>query len=153
MPDIDNRIVSLRSITAETVRQICDLSQTLPDYQHRFVADNAVSIAQAYFEPKAWFRAIYAGEEPVGFIMLYDDDQKQEYFLWRLMIAGPEQGKGYGRRAIELLADYVRSRPGASALLTSYVPDERGPGRFYQGLGFQPTGEILEGEKVVKLDL
>ena len=147
------RSVSLRPVTADTVREICALSDTLPKAQHRFVADNAVSMAQAYFEPKAWFRAIYFGDEPVGFVMLYDDDEKHEYFLWRLMIAGPHQGKGYGRQAIELLLDYVRTRPGAKALLTSFVPDEGGPGEFYRRLGFAPTGEILEGETVVRLNL
>jgi diamine N-acetyltransferase len=85
--------------------------------------------------------------------MLYDDDEKQEYFLWRLMIAGPHQGKGFGRQAIDLLLDYVRTRPGAKALLTSFVPDARGPGKFYQRLGFRPTGKILEGETVVRLNL
>jgi diamine N-acetyltransferase len=153
MPQDGESSVSLRPITADSVCQICALSETLPEYQHSFVADNAVSIAQAYFEPKAWFRAIYAGDEPVGFIMLYDDDEKQEYFLWRLMIAGPHQSQGYGRQAIELLLDYVRTRPGAKALLTSSVPDEAGPGQFYHRLGFKPTGDILEGETVVRLDL
>lgn len=145
--------ITFRPITADTVREICALSDTLPEEQHRFVADNALSIAQAHFEPKAWFRAIYAGDEPVGFIMLYDDDEEHEYYLWRLMIAGPHQGKGYGRQAIHRLLDYVRTRPGATALLTSYVPDQNGPGEFYRRLGFKPTGEILEGETVVKLNL
>jgi diamine N-acetyltransferase len=149
----EKQLLSLRPVTADTVREICALSDTLPEAQHRFVADNAVSMAQAYFEPKAWFRAIYFGDKPVGFVMLYDDDEKQEYFLWRLMIAGPHQGRGYGRGAIELLLDYVRTRPGATALLTSFVPDEGGPGKFYRRLGFTPTGEILEGETVVRLNI
>jgi diamine N-acetyltransferase len=145
--------VSLREITADSVSDICKLTDTLPQFQRKFVASNAYSIAQAHFEPKAWFRGIYAGDEPVGFIMLYDDDEKQEYFLWRLMIAGPHQRKGYGQQAIHLLLKYVRSRPGATSLLTSYVPDERGPGSFYRRLGFEPTGEVLDGETVVKLDI
>jgi diamine N-acetyltransferase len=145
--------VSLKEITADTVTEICKLTDTLPQYQRKFVASNAYSIAQAYFEPKAWFRGIYAGDQPVGFMMLYDDVEKQEYFLWRLMIAGPHQRKGYGQEAIKLLLGYIRTRPGATALLTSYVPDENGPGAFYRRLGFEPTGEILEGETVVKLDL
>ena len=153
MPKSMHSPVSLREITADTVSEICKLTDTLPEYQRKFVASNAYSIAQAHFEPKAWFRAIYAGDQPVGFVMLYDDDEKQEYFLWRLMITGPEQRQGYGQQAINLLIEYVRSRPGATSLLTSYVPDDRGPGEFYRRLGFEPTGEILDGETVVKLDL
>lgn len=153
MADKTKRQVSLKEISANTVAEICRLTDTLPDYQRKFVASNAYSIAQAHFEPKAWFRGIYAGDEPVGFIMLFDDDEKQEYFLWRLMIAGPHQRKGYGQQAIEQLLDYVRTRPGATSLLTSYVPEEQGPGEFYHRLGFEATGEILDGETVVKLDL
>jgi diamine N-acetyltransferase len=48
--------VELREITADTVRQITNLE--VGPGQSNFVAPNAVSIAQAYFEPKAWFRAI-----------------------------------------------------------------------------------------------
>jgi diamine N-acetyltransferase len=149
--DRDNQAeleVTLREITAETVVQICKLSDTLSEQQRKMVAPNAQSIAQAHFSDKAWFRAIYAGETPVGFVMLYDDPEEPEYFLWRLMIAGPHQGKGYGHKAMELLITYVKTRPGATELLTSYVPIEGGPEDFYRKLGFQPTGE-MEGEEIV----
>jgi diamine N-acetyltransferase len=133
------------------VREVTSL-EVAPD-QASFVAPNAVSIAQAHFEPRAWFRAIYADDDPVGFIMLYDDPEKPEYFLWRLMVAAEHQSKGYGRRALELLIEYVRSRPNATELLTSFVPGERGPERFYRKLGFVDTGEIDEGEIVIRLAL
>jgi diamine N-acetyltransferase len=145
--------VSLREITSETVVPICKLSGTLSEQQQKMVAPNAVSIAQAYFSDQAWFRAIYADDTPVGFIMLYDDPEKREYFLWRLMIAGPYQGRGYGRKAIELLVEYVKTRPGASELLASHEPIEGGPEEFYRKLGFEPTGEIDDGEIVVKRSL
>jgi diamine N-acetyltransferase len=146
-------VVSLREVTQETVIQICTLSDTLPEQQQKMVAPNAVSIAQAHFSDKAWFRAIYADEEPVGFIMLYDDVEKPKYYLWRLMIAGPHQAKGYGRRALELLIDYVRTRPAATELRASYVPIEGGAEGFYRKLGFEPTGEVDDGEVVVRLVL
>ena len=148
-----NAEVSLREITSETVVQICKLSDTLSEPQQKMVAPNAISIAQAHFSDKAWFRAIYANEIAVGFVMLYDDSEKPEYFLWRLMIAGPYQGKGYGRKAIELLIEYVKTRPGAGELSTSYVPIEGGPEGFYRRMGFEPTGEVDDGEIVVRLML
>jgi diamine N-acetyltransferase len=148
-----NAKVSLREITSETVVQICKLSDTLSEQQQKMVAPNAVSIAQAHFSDKAWFRALYADEMAVGFIMLYDDSEKPEYFLWRLMIAGPYQGKGYGRKAIESLVEYVKTRPGARELSTSYVPIEGGPEGFYRRMGFTPTGEVDDGEIVVRLTL
>jgi diamine N-acetyltransferase len=116
--------VSLREVTGETVREICNLSNTLTPPRKYMVAPNAVSIAQAHFSPNAWFRAIYADDTPVGFLMLYDDPDGPEYFLWRLMIAGPHHGKGFGRRAIALLVDHVR--PG---LVQPYLRPAAGRGQ------------------------
>ncbi|MCA9923117.1 MAG: GNAT family N-acetyltransferase [Anaerolineales bacterium] len=144
-------VVTLREVTKETVRPILKL-EVAPE-QKGFVAPNAVSIAQAYFEEKAWFRAIYADETPVGFVMLYDDAEKPEYFLWRYMIDAKYQGRGYGRSALNLLIDYVKTRPGAKELLVSYVPAEGGPEKFYAKLGFVNTGVEHDGEMEMKLTL
>ncbi len=143
--------VSLREITDKTVVQICKLSDTLTEAQKKMVASNAMSIAQAHFCKYAWFRAIYADEMPVGFMMLYDDPDKPEYFLWRLMIAGPYQGKGYGQKAVEQLIAYVKTRPGAKDLLVSCGEGEASPEGFYIGLGFVRTGEKEENEVILRL--
>jgi diamine N-acetyltransferase len=143
--------VTLREITADTVRRFCVLS--VREDQTGFVAPNAVSIAQAYFEKKAWFRGIYADETPVGFVMLQDDTEKPEYFLWRFMIDSCYQGMDFGRRAIELLLEYVRTRPGATELLTSVVQAEGGPQQFYEKQGFRLTGTYEEGEALMRLPL
>jgi diamine N-acetyltransferase len=150
--------VTLREITAETVRVICRLSDTLVPPQKYFVAPNAVSIAQAYFEPKAWFRAIYADEMPVGFAMLYDDageppGDEPVYFLWRFMIAQQHHGKGFGRRAIELLVEYVKTRPGAKELEVSCGEGPGGPEGFYRKLGFERSGKMFDDEVGLRLTL
>jgi diamine N-acetyltransferase len=145
--------VTLREITAETVREICNLSDTLEPPKKYMVAPNAVSIAQAHFEPKAWFRAIYAGDTPVGFLMLYDNPDEPEYFLWRLMVAGPHHGKGFGHRAIELLVEYVKTRPGATVLETSCGQGPGSPEGFYRKLGFEHNGKMLDDEVGLSLVL
>ena len=144
--------ITLQEITKETLRPILDLS--VREDQGQFVAPNSVSIAQAHFEPNhAWFRAIYADDAPVGFVMLYDDSEKPEYFLWRFMIDARHQGLGFGKRAIEVLIEHVRSRPNATQLLVSCVPGKGSPCPFYEHLGFEYTGEVEHGEKVLRLDL
>lgn len=143
--------ISLREVTAETVRAICNLKVT--EDQNRFVAPNALSIAQAYFEPKAWFRAIYAGDNPVGFVMLYDDPEEPVYFLWRFMVDARYQRMGFGRQALLQLFEYVKTRPGAVELLTSCVPEQGGPEPFYASLGFERTGDMEGIEVVMRLPL
>lgn len=143
--------VSLREITEETLSDILGLK--VADAQRRFVADNAVSIAQAHFSRLAWFRAIYAGDTPVGFAMLSEDPDRCEYVLWRFMIDQRYQGLGFGRHALALLVAHVRTRPGATELLTSCVEGEGTPIPFYTGLGFVATGRYDDGEAVLRLDL
>jgi diamine N-acetyltransferase len=143
--------VTLREITADTVRSVCNLS--VSENQKKLVAANALSIAQAYFAREAWFRAIYADETPVGFVMLHDDPEKSEYFLWRFMIDAHYQGLDFGRRAMELLIDHVKTRPNAGELLTSVIQKDGGAQGFYEKLGFALTGEHEDGEAVMRLEL
>lgn len=144
-------VVSLREITAETVRAICDLEPH--EAQSGFVAPNAVSIAQAHFNPAAVFRAVFADEEPVGFIMWRPEEHGTSCFLWRFMIDGRHQGKGYGREAIAL---WLKGLPALGYTLArlSYVHGAAGPHGFYLAQGFKDTGEqSANGEKLMELVL
>jgi diamine N-acetyltransferase len=143
--------VTLREINSDTVRAICNLS--VREEQRKFVAPNAVSIAQAYFSEHAWFRAIYADEIPVGFLMLEDQPEKPEYYLWRFMIDARYQGMGFGRQALEIVIDYVRTRPNATEFLTSVHQAEGGPQEFYEKAGFELTGDKEEDEALLRLRL
>jgi len=145
-------VITLREITKETLHPILDLA--VADQQKGFVATNAVSIAQAYFEPEAaWFRAIYADETPVGFVMVDDDPPNEEYGLWRFMIDQRYQGLGFGRHALHLVIDHIKTRPGAKEFFTSCVPGDGSPCPFYEKMGFVYTGEVDDDELVMKLTL
>lgn len=137
-------VVSLRQIDSENVRAITRLD--VAPHQQGFVAPNAVSMAEYAVATLAWTRAIYADEEPVGYVLLSDDDEQPRYYLWRFMIDQRHQGLGFGKRAMDLVIDYVRSRPGADGLYLSYVPAEGGPEDFYKALGFVDTGRVHGGE-------
>jgi diamine N-acetyltransferase len=149
--------VTLREITAETVRDICKL-KVKPD-QEGFVAPNAVSLAQALFSPEAWYRAIYADDTPVGFVMVFDESLRiptpptPEIGLWRFMIDEAFQGKGIGAQALEAVIAHVRSKGIFTALQVSYVPGEGCPEPFYRQAGFKPTGKVDGGEIVLELKL
>ncbi len=140
--------VSLRPITSENLRDVCRLE--VADHQDGLVAPNVFSLAQAYVEEHARPFAIYADEEPVGFVMLSAKEEQGEYWVWRFMIGADFQGRGLGRSALEAVVERVRALPGARELKLSYVPKESGnPRGFYEKLGFALTGEEDDGELVM----
>lgn len=152
LPD-DDSTVTLNEITMETVFGIIMLSETLTEPKKNFVAPNAFSMSQAHFSDTAWFRAIYAGRKPVGFAMLSLDEKEPMYFLWRYMIAEPYHGRGYGRKAMEAIKDYVRTLPNATELYLSYGQGEGSPEGFYKKIGFEDTGVMHGNEVEAKIKL
>lgn len=143
--------VSLREVTAENLRAILTLK--VAEKQQGYVAPNAVSIAEAHYTPGAWFRAIYADDTPVGFAMTFEDRNRPLYMLWRFMVDERYQRRGFGRRALELVIDRVRTLPGATELLLTHVPGEHGPEAFYRRLGFEHTGEERGRELEMRISL
>ena len=152
-------VVSLREIDDGDRDHVLSLGVT--PTQERFVSTVAGSIREAEETPegKPWYRAIYADDLPVGFVMLSWNVTPEPpriigpWFLWRLLIDVQSQGRGYGREAVGLVADIAREN-GAAELLTSYGLGEGGPELFYRRVGFKPTGELAEkGEIIVALDL
>ena len=149
--------VTLREITAETVRAVVKLA--VAENQTKFVASNGMSLAQALFAPEAWYRAIYLDDEPVGFVMLSDDSlldprpENPEIGVWRFMVDAKHQRQGVGRAALLQIIEHVRSRGLFPKLSLSYVPEEGGPEGLYLSVGFRPTGEMEEDEVVMELEL
>ncbi len=152
--------VELVEVTAANYLQAFRLR--VKPHQERFVAPNTASLAQAHFHPEAWPRLLVAAGTPVGFAMLEDwslcpgkapDEWRREPYvgLWRFMIGADFQQSGFGRRALEALVAHARSVPGTRAFFLSFVDAEGGPEPFYRRFGFERTGEVDEGEVVMKL--
>jgi GNAT superfamily N-acetyltransferase len=152
--------VTLRELTEANRTEV--LAIRLAPGQDRFVSSVAESLeeAEAYPQASPWYRAVYVGEQPVGFVMLSWDCVPQPpeiwgpWFLWKLLIDERYQHHGYGREVLRQIVDLVRAE-GGDALLTSHVQGVEGnPGPFYERLGFVPTGEFDDdGEIVLSLDL
>ncbi|WP_432080835.1 GNAT family N-acetyltransferase [Streptomyces sp. WAC 04229] len=128
--------------------------------EQEFAVDPVVkSLAEAYVHHGvAWPRLIVDGDRPVGFLMAfldidwYEDGSVLRSGLWRLNIAAGEQGRGYGRFAVESVVEEIRRRGGKECWVT-WHPGPNGPEGFYLGLGFRPHGETSEGETVGVLEL
>jgi diamine N-acetyltransferase len=150
------RTVTLREITSDTVRAVCALE--VDDAQRPNVASNAISLAEAYvYYPQAWPRAIQAGDDLVGFVMVYDptaveSPDESDFFLWRLMIDRRWQRRGYGRAAARLAIEYVHSR-NAARILVAHVKSDPALGSFYASFGFAYTGREDERQRYMALAL
>jgi diamine N-acetyltransferase len=142
--------LELREITSDTVRAVTALA-VAPE-QEGYVSPNAVSIAEAYFEPKAWFRALACGDELVGFAMVYRDPEANEFHIWRFMVDAAHQGRGHGRRAAELLLEEAR-RDGIAEVTLNVRPGEHSALEFWQKLGFEDTGVVEYGQMRLRLSL
>ncbi|WP_329531692.1 GNAT family N-acetyltransferase [Streptomyces sp. NBC_01450] len=124
--------------------------------QKQFVASVSKSLKEAAKKPETnpWYRAVYRDDEPVGFVMLSWKPPagpfKGRHFIWRLLVDKRYQRRGIGREALTQIAALVRA-DGATELLTSYEPGEGEPWPFYQEFGFEPTGEMDDGEIVLRL--
>lgn len=148
-----------------TLREVCEanliplLKLDVSARQKKFVASNAVSLAEAAYREEAWHRAIYLDDMPAGFVMLYDESLREEpgdqpeVMIWRLMVDEKYQGRGIGREVLDRVVEHVRGKGIFSSLFVSYVPGEGGPEMFYRDYGFVDTGREDGGEVVLVLPL
>ena len=149
--------VTLREITDQN-REAVTALRVAPG-QELFIPSVQESIDEAAATPQAnpWYRAIYAGEEPVGFVMLSWNVTPAPgiigpWFLWRLLVDERRQRQGYAFAALTAVVEVVRAA-GGNELLSSFQGGDGEPWPFYERFGFVKTGAFDEGEAVIRLDL
>lgn len=155
-------MLRLEKITGKNVWSILKLR--VSEDQESFVAPNDISIIEAYTAITGNGYAspfgIYEGETPVGFLMIgFDADDCWEdapsiargnYNLWRLMIDKNYQNKGYGKEAVRLALELIKTFPCGKAdfCWLSYEPENEIASRLYHSFGFAETGE-MDGDEII----
>ncbi|UUY04409.1 GNAT family N-acetyltransferase [Svornostia abyssi] len=149
-------MVALRSISASN-RAAVEALRVAPA-QERFVSGVAESLREAAEHPDAhalpW--AVYAGDTPVGFVMIADEVSSPEYlphYLWKLFIDERHQRQGHGTATLDLIVAYFRGRPGVETLTTSAGQGDGSPIAFYERYGFERTGDVSDGEVLLRFAL
>ncbi|MFD6279232.1 GNAT family N-acetyltransferase [Streptomyces sp. NPDC060209] len=152
----------LEKVAPDNVLDACRL-KVAPE-QERFVSPVARSLAEAYADPEtAWPRLVFDGDRLVAFVMAFfdvrfglagpaDSADPPRSGLWRLAVAADEQGKGYGRFAVDAVCEEILRRGGKRVTVT-WGEGEHGPEEFYLRLGFRKTGEMSEDQVVGEMDL
>ena len=145
-------MITLKKIDEDNFRTVVKMK--LNEEQSKYVAPNVYSIAQAWlYQKNARPFAIYNDDEVIGFMMLDWDEEEREAGIWRFMIAEEKQGKGYGREAMEFALNMIKESNKFDCVYLDYVPENVVGRHLYDSLGFKETGDIDDGEIVMKLDI
>ena len=160
-------MLRLEAVNGKNVWELLKLS--VEDSQRTFVASNDTSIIEAYTtitaNGYAYPFGIYDGDNPVGFLMSgFDKDDYWDdapaiatgnYNLWRLMIDKKYQHRGYGKQAMKLALDFIKSYPCGRAeyCWLSYEPENEVAKKLYASFGFVENGEMDDDEIVAVLKL
>lgn len=155
-------MIHLEKVNGDNVWDILKLK--VSESQRNFVAGNDVSIIEAYTaitgNGYAFPFGIYDGNEPIGFLMIgFDVDDywtdapeiaHENYNLWRLMIDSAYQNRGYGRKAVQLALDFIKTMPcgKAECCWLSYEPENEVARQLYRSYGFEETGD-MDGEELI----
>ena len=154
----------LKKINRKNVGEILKLE--VFDNQKSFVATNNISIIEAYLaiteNNDVFTFGIYNDDAPVGFLMIGFDVNsdyegapkiaKGNYNIWRFMIDKKFQGKGFGKKAMNLALEFVNTFPCGTAKYCwlSYESDNDIARQLYQSVGFVETDE-KDGEEIVAI--
>ena len=160
-------MLHLEKIDAHNVWDVLDLK--VAKTQKNFVASNDISIIQAYTTEgtacRAFPFAICTEKRPIGFLMIgyneaamydfYGDIKSPEilrdnYSIWRFMIDKRYQRRGYGKEAMKLALDFVKTFPCGKAeyCSLSYEPENEVAAKLYHSFGFVENGE-MDGDEIV----
>lgn len=155
-------MLSLQRIDGRNVWDILKLK--VSKEQQSYVAGNDVSLIEAYISKtengQIFPFGIYKDDVPVGFLMIgfgtdssWDDAPaiaQNNYDLRRLMIDIKYQGRGYGKEALNLALEFIRTFPCGRAeyCWLSYEPENKAARNLYRSFGFVETGE-KDGEELI----
>jgi diamine N-acetyltransferase len=152
-------VLEKRAVTRDNLWDLIHLSVRTD--QHDLVSSNMKTFAEAPFETGSRVWGLWDGATPVGLMAMVHpaeylwhgpEDDREAAYLWRLMIAADQQGRGHGRTAIGMAVAVARDWgcPRLTAGVSDLAHSNLG---FYERLGFRWTGRLEEGEKVISLSL
>lgn len=123
--------------------------------QLSFIESNALSIAESKYIKNWVVKAIYLGEELIGFTMygLFEDEGGRVW-LDRFMIDEKFQGKGYAKKILLQLIKHISKEFNNDKIYLSIFEENKHALRLYENIGFKFNGELdYGGEKVMELNL
>ena len=138
--------ISLSKVTKENYEAVCDLQVT--EEQDQYVAPNTWSLVESMFNDGHETRAICLNEVPIGFFMWVKETEKRTS-IWRFMVDSKHQNKGFGRKAMNLALDEIRSDNQVKEIEICYDPENPVAKDFYSSFGFKEIGFGEDGDDML----
>jgi diamine N-acetyltransferase len=129
----------------------CSRLEVKPE-QRDYVASNLLCIAEVQFYPSWRAYPIYTNDRMVGFVMYEHDEEQNEWWISALMIVAAEQGKGYGKAALQALLPLMKEA-GCREVFVGYANENDAARTLYRSLEFIEVDLDDEGDMVAKLQL
>ncbi|MDE7325905.1 MAG: GNAT family N-acetyltransferase [Lachnospiraceae bacterium] len=145
-------MINFRRITEKNFDEIIRMSRPVDEH---FVASNAYSLAQAWLyreENDVYPFAIYNDDTAVGFMMLDEDLKERCLVLWRIMFPEKNTGRGYGTKAIHQIIKLAKESGKYDFMILDCAPENERARHVYEKIGFYDTGEIENGEHIMRFD-
>lgn len=140
-------MIELRKITEENFIDAFHLK--LAPGQEEYVSHPVRSLAQAYvYRDQCQPFGIYNDGQMVGYVMVIYDYDIPEYDIWHMMIDKEYQGRGYGREAMGLVLDYIKTGPFGDSNRVALTCNRDNPValKLYESMGFAATGNEDDDE-------
>ena len=138
--------ISLSKVTKENYEAVCDLQVT--EEQDQYVAPNTWSLVESMFNDGHETRAICLNEVPIGFFM-WVKETEQRTSIWRFMVDSKHQNNGFGRKAMNLALDEIRSDNQVKEIEICYDPENPVAKDFYSSFGFKEIGFGEDGDDML----
>ncbi len=143
--------ITLRPLDRDNWQECINLTPA-PE-QEAFLPSNLFHVAEARFYPEWTLSGVYADSRMVGFAMYGLDPDDGTVNLLHFMIDGKEQGKGYGKAALdELLRKIHQDYPGQDVWLSLH-PQNTAAVQLYKSYGFEFAEIGLETDDEVFMRL
>lgn len=126
------------------------LALRLPPEQQAFIASNEESLAEAEENSACVPLTLRVDGRCVGFALYALDPDDNNYWIYRLMIGAPDQGKGYGAAALHALVARLSALPGCRCIMLGVYPENQRALALYHRYGFRPTGEKFGKEILLR---
>lgn len=121
----------------------------LNDEDKDFICPNVYSIAEAQFYPEAISKAIYDGEQMVGYTLFGEDENDSNlFYIDRLMISKDFRNKGYAYETIQLIIKEA-IKHGFNLIGTSTEPENVKIQNLLKKTHFYTKNELDDGGEII----